>query len=384
MPQTKIQGKFYPLKSEEWLDSINKLTHSELKILYYVRSLDPYSNGVNLTPAQIARDLSTEKHKMHRATVGRALKSLDRKGFINMELLQVRVKVNPKGFLSEDQTSERKNVVATQQCCDHATQVVTTQHKLSPHNTSCDHTTQVVTTQQSKPETQSEHHVENPKTLKTYIDFKRSLSEGERENFFNFVRKKTENLEKPINDLEAWLASKNAAKQNRWEIYYKNYQEEKISQSARNNKQNPGSGNYSPSKMERAIAEFKKQRRINQPVDEPENIDSEEFKQRQAKIRELIENPPEFGAASKKRSPQFAKAERLAKLQAELEQDQREIEERIKNSDEPINFYEEDLKLISELESNQPDQIPELDVDIYRKNQLKNKTEISPEEQEDE
>ena len=154
MPQTKkIQGKFYPLKSEEWLDSINQLTHSELKILYYIRSLDPYSNGINLTPAQIARDLTTEKHKMHRSTVGRALKSLDRKGFINMELLRVRLKVNPKGFLSETEpvktqnnvvATQQNNVVATQQCCDHATQVVTTQHDVSPHNTSCDHTTQVV------------------------------------------------------------------------------------------------------------------------------------------------------------------------------------------------------------------------------------------------
>ncbi len=132
MPQTKkIQGKFYPLKSEEWLDSINQLTHSELKILYYIRSLDPYSNGINLTPAQIARDLTTEKHKMHRSTVGRALKSLDRKGFIDMELIKVRIKVNPKGFLVEPEPEpepkpepkpEAKNdVVVTQPCCDHAT-----------------------------------------------------------------------------------------------------------------------------------------------------------------------------------------------------------------------------------------------------------------------
>ena len=143
MSQTKIQGKFYPLKSEEWLDSINQLTHSELKILYYVRSLDPYNNGINLTPAQIARDLSTEKTKMHRSTVGRALKTLDRKGFINMELLQVRIKVNPKGFLSETEEEEttKNDVVATQQCCDQTTNVVTTQQGVPPHNTSCGHAT---------------------------------------------------------------------------------------------------------------------------------------------------------------------------------------------------------------------------------------------------
>jgi hypothetical protein len=134
MPQTRIQGKFYPLKSEEWLDSINQLTHSELKILYYVRSLDPYNNGINLSPAQIARDLSTEKNKMHRSTVGRALKFLDRQGFIKMELLQVRIKVNPKGFLAEEETTESKNVVTTQQCCDHTTQSAPTQHRVRPRN----------------------------------------------------------------------------------------------------------------------------------------------------------------------------------------------------------------------------------------------------------
>jgi hypothetical protein len=96
-----------------------------------------------------------------------------------------------------------------------------------------------------------------PQTLQTYSDFKRSLSESEREKFFNFVEEKTNNLERPINDLEAWLASENKAKQNRWEIYYSNYQEEKISQSAKTTKQNKGSENYSPSKMEGAIAEFK-------------------------------------------------------------------------------------------------------------------------------
>ena len=177
-------------------------------------------------------------------------------------------------------------------------------------------------------ETQSEQKVENPKTLKTYIDFKDSLSEGERENFFNFVRKKTENLEKPINDLEAWLASKNAAKQNRWEIYYKNYQEEKISQSARNNKQNPGSGNYSPEQVQRAIAEFKKQRKINQPVDEPENINSEEARQREAEFNKLLDNPPEREV---RKSPAQQRREAIAEIKRQ--QQELDLERKRKNAE---------------------------------------------------
>ena len=267
MPQTKIQGKFYPLKSSEWIDSITQLTHSELKILYYVRSLDPYNNGIDLSASQIARDLSTDKNKMHRSTVGRALKSLDRKGFINMELIKVRIKVNPRGFLTDREAepepdlkpkSEAKNdVVATQPCCDHATDVVTTQQNVQPRNKECAHATGSAPTQQSKAETQSQQQVQEPKIFKTYTDFKDSLSEGERENFLEFVRKKAENLEKPINDLEAWLASKTRAKENRWEIYYKSYQEEKASQKRKLTKQGNNSGNYSPSEVEKAIAEFK-------------------------------------------------------------------------------------------------------------------------------
>jgi hypothetical protein len=324
----KIQGKFYPLKSEEWLNSINKLTHSELKILYYVRSLDPYNNGINLTPAQIAKDLSTDKAKMHRSTVGRALKSLDRQGFINMELLQVRIKVNPKGFLAEEETTESKNVVATQQCCDHATQSAATQHRVQPRNIECSHATQNAATQQLKSETQSEQEVQNPKIIKTYSEFKRSLSEDERENFLNFVEEKIRNLEKPINDIEAWLASKNAANQNRWEVYYSNYQERKIKERSRCNKHDLGSASLTPAQKKQAIANFQNRHNLKNPEiesdeaeilqqkeleakqraiaefqermnrdaqssDEPEETDSEEYRQQEAAFNELLSNPPE-------------------------------------------------------------------------------------------
>ena len=91
MSTKKVQGKFYPLQSEEWLESVKQLTYSELKILYYVRALNPYNKGISLTPVQIAKDLSTEKSKMHRSTVGRTIKSLDGKGFSQMEVIQVQI-----------------------------------------------------------------------------------------------------------------------------------------------------------------------------------------------------------------------------------------------------------------------------------------------------
>jgi hypothetical protein len=57
----------------------------------------------------------------------------------------------------------------------------------------------------------------------SYQIFINSLSDSERENFFDFVKEKTKNLSQPINDIEAWLASTNKAGQNRWEIYYENF-----------------------------------------------------------------------------------------------------------------------------------------------------------------
>ena len=352
MTQTKISGKFYPLKSEEWLDSINKLTHSELKILYYVRSLDPYNNGINLTPAQIARDLSTEKQKMHRSTVSRALKSLDRKGFINMELLQVRIKVNPQGFLSEIESVKiKKDVVATQQCCDHATQVVTTQHSVQPRNIVCSHATQVVTTQQPSAEIKSEQEFQNPKTLKTYLDFKKTLSENEGDNFLNFVREQIHNLERPINDLEAWLASKNAANQNRWEVYYENYQKQGVGQKSRNSQKTSSEGNFTPARNQ-AIAEFRKRMSLNRAVNEletpseefnsnkpeletePEETNSCRSQEQKTEFDELLDD----SLGLQKKSPAQRRREQIAEARAkqqELKQKKQELaDERAKQLDQ--------------------------------------------------
>ena len=226
---TKIQGKFYPLQIKEWLESIKQLTYSEVKILYYLRAIDPYNKGINITPAKIAKDLSTEESKMHRSTVGRALKILEDKGFLEMELLQVYIKVNPKGFLSEEKTAD---VASTRRNCDQTTKVVSSQPDVPLRNIECGQTTEYAVRQQASPETQFEKRFQNPKTIKTYLDFIDSLSESERENFLGFVREKTKDFDPPIHDLESWLASKTKARQNRWEVYYQQYQEREHSSSS--------------------------------------------------------------------------------------------------------------------------------------------------------
>ncbi|MDJ0581133.1 hypothetical protein [Crocosphaera sp.] len=60
-------------------------------------------------------------------------------------------------------------------------------------------------------------------TIQTYTDFIKTLSDSERERFFEFVEEKTKNFPHPIMDLEAWLAKSNSAGRNRWDIYYQRF-----------------------------------------------------------------------------------------------------------------------------------------------------------------
>jgi hypothetical protein len=280
MTQNRIQGRFYPLQNEEWLETVKQLTHSELKVLYYIRSLDPYNKGISLTPVQIASDLSTDKSKMHRSTVTRALKSLDNQGFIQMELLQIQIKVNPKGFLSQ---AEIEDVAVKQPSCEQTTQVVTPQPSVPDHNLECSQATESATTQQLKAETISERRFQTPKIYKTYIDFKDSLSESEGENYFKFVQKKIESFRQPINDLEAWLASQTKAGQNRWEVYFEKYQSE-----IKARKSNSDNSSVPDQERQKAIAKY--QESLKQEKSKWEKIEHGKCKE-ENKLELLLNNP---------------------------------------------------------------------------------------------
>jgi hypothetical protein len=79
----QMLAKFYPLDHAEWLHACHKLTPSELNVLYFIRTSDPDRKGIQVDSTAIAQQLSSPKHKVHRQTVSRALKSLVDKGFIN-------------------------------------------------------------------------------------------------------------------------------------------------------------------------------------------------------------------------------------------------------------------------------------------------------------
>jgi Fe2+ or Zn2+ uptake regulation protein len=233
MIMAQIEGKFYPLQHDEWVRACQELTPSQRDVLYFIRTLDPYGNGVKITAAEIARQLSTGRKTVHRQTISRALKELDAKGFIDIELVEVRVQIKPKGYWCDDPQDETHSEAQTvcrdtdgamrHQWCDETPQAIAT-HQHGSSDTNVDrHAPQAIATHQPESETQSQSESCHSKIIKTYSDFKKTLSESERENFLNFVKEQIKNLPKQVNDIEAWLANQNQAGQNRWEVYYNNF-----------------------------------------------------------------------------------------------------------------------------------------------------------------
>ena len=74
--KTKIDGKFYPLQNDEWLKACKELKPAELKLLYHLRTLDPFGDrNVELGVTALAHLLG-----MSKSTVSEGLKALSQKG----------------------------------------------------------------------------------------------------------------------------------------------------------------------------------------------------------------------------------------------------------------------------------------------------------------
>ncbi len=70
MPQTKIQGKFYPLQHEEFLNLNKRLTQSELAVYLWLKTNDPFGDKlVEANTKQIADDLNISFRTVQRALV---------------------------------------------------------------------------------------------------------------------------------------------------------------------------------------------------------------------------------------------------------------------------------------------------------------------------
>lgn len=80
----------YRLTSEEWLRACRELRPSEKDVLYYLRTLDPFGDkAIEIKVREMARELGVNP-----STVSRALKALDAKGWIDLEVMSAKVKLH--------------------------------------------------------------------------------------------------------------------------------------------------------------------------------------------------------------------------------------------------------------------------------------------------
>lgn len=92
---SQIQGKFYPLQHEEWLRACRELTSAQKNVLYYIRTIDPYNQGIDINTDEVARQLSAPKRIIYRQTVSRAIKELIAKRFLTNEINVTPLEMQP-------------------------------------------------------------------------------------------------------------------------------------------------------------------------------------------------------------------------------------------------------------------------------------------------
>ena len=254
MSTKKVQGKFYPLQHQEFLKLNQILTQSELSVYLWLKTDDPFGGKlIEADTQKIAEDLT-----ISRRTVQRALVKLQQEDLIELVISKFRYRLKSKSAPQSENNSEIKDdsQLTTPGSSDDSEIVSTTPASLQRHQDRLDDSKIALTTPMSPLtlESKIEQEFETPKISKTYIDFKKTLSEDESENFLGFVKEVIKNFQQPINDLEAWLANKTKAGQNRWEVYYPKYQS---SQKARKPKSE--SNLVSGSIEQTAIANYQKQ-----------------------------------------------------------------------------------------------------------------------------
>ncbi|MEM9008004.1 MAG: hypothetical protein AAGE59_31395 [Cyanobacteria bacterium P01_F01_bin.86] len=100
-------ARHYRLTNDEWLKAVKELKPRERDVLYYLRTLDPWGDkDLDIGVREIATDLECSP-----GTVSKALKVLDQKNWIDLEITAAKVKLRTDK--SEPQVSDSQYVFPT-------------------------------------------------------------------------------------------------------------------------------------------------------------------------------------------------------------------------------------------------------------------------------
>jgi hypothetical protein len=206
-----------PVVRDKLLES--KLTAAEWRIWSYLVSLDPFGDrGAKFSPAELMLKCAVKK-----STYFAAKAKFQKLGLFDFSDGVTKV-FNLQGFLNHSEISEcsQQEPLIESEISESHSKISEFESKISEFESKISEShSKISEFQSSKP--LPEKNYGSPQTLQTYTDFIQTLSEGERENFLNFVKEQIKNLPKQVNDIEAWLANQNQAGQNRWEVYYNNF-----------------------------------------------------------------------------------------------------------------------------------------------------------------
>jgi len=183
----KTSELHYRITNQEWRQMKRELTYTESDLLMHLRTLDPFGDRpMSMSVRGLAKDLECSP-----SSISRALKTLDRLGYIDLELINVQVRVHShgtplRGCNTRSSDDETKALMAqqTHECNDKA------------------------------PEPRTQEAFKTPHTLSYYSDFKNSLSEEP-------IKSERENLESSLNQpsqedepLIEWIGKQNKTARN--------------------------------------------------------------------------------------------------------------------------------------------------------------------------
>ncbi|MGK7949600.1 MAG: helix-turn-helix domain-containing protein [Xenococcaceae cyanobacterium] len=184
MPQTKIQGKFYPLQHEEFIKLNKHLTQSELAVYLWLKTNDPFGERlVEADTKEIAKDLNVS-----RRTIQRALVKLREQKLIDLVITKFHYRIRSKSASdnsgatlrrktaqrnahqesSTNEVKERLRVATSVSPGDtDVAETISMSPKCHPCRQSAPHVAEVTPMSRSSSESPPSQEFQNPKTIKT-------------------------------------------------------------------------------------------------------------------------------------------------------------------------------------------------------------------------
>ena len=193
MTQTKIDGKFYPLTAEvgHKLRQAN-LTGAEWRLWSFLVALDPFGDRYEALPDMLT---IMEECDLKKSTFYKAIAK-----FQDLELFDFQ----DKGFefRNLETTPKKRKVFRNNGNNSEKSETIPKNRKAFQKNGNDSEKSE-----NQSPESSQSNDSDSPQTIQTYSNLIHTLSEQERERFFNFCKRQTNRYPNEVVLLESWIVA---------------------------------------------------------------------------------------------------------------------------------------------------------------------------------